>query len=89
MKKQYRKPEIAIEDFVLNQFIAGSCTVKTNLRDTCYSANYDEWSKELDPFTLAAIKAGQFIEKLSCTVNADDDDDKICYHTQGSPLFQS
>lgn len=34
MKKQYRKPEIAIEDFVLNQFIAGSCTVKTNLRDT-------------------------------------------------------
>ena len=51
MKKQYRKPEIAIEDFVLNQFIAGSCTVKTNLRDTCYSANYDEWSKELDPFS--------------------------------------
>ena len=51
MKKQYRKPEIAIEDFVLNQFIAGSCTVKTNLRDTCYSANYNEWSKELDPFT--------------------------------------
>lgn len=89
MKKQYRKPEIAIEDFVLNQFIAGSCTVKTNLRDTCYSANYDEWSKELDPFTLAAIKAGQFIEKLSCAVNADDDNDKICYHTQGSPLFQS
>ena len=67
MKKQYRKPEIAIEDFVLNQFIAGSCTVKTNLRDTCYSANYDEWSKELDPFTLAAIEAGQFIENLSCT----------------------
>mgnify|MGYP000386978018 CR=1 FL=1 len=33
MKKQYRKPEIAIEDFVLNQFIAGSCTVKTNLRE--------------------------------------------------------
>ena len=76
MKKQYRKPEIAIEDFVLNQFIAGS-------------ANYDEWGKELDQFTLAAIEAGQFIEKLSCTVNADDDNDTICYHTQGSPLFQS
>ena len=61
MKKQYRKPEIAIEDFVLNQFIAGSCTVKTNLRDTCYSANYDEWSKELDPFTLATIYREAFV----------------------------
>ncbi len=89
MKKQYRKPEIAIEDFVLNQFIAGSCTVKTNLRDNCYSDNYEEWSKLLDPFTKAAIEAGQFIDTLSCTLDADDDNDAICYHTQGSPLFQS
>lgn len=91
MKKQYRKPEIAIEDFVLNQFIAGSCTVKTNLRDNCFLDNYNVWSNSelLDPFTKAAIEAGQFIDTLRCKVNADDDNDTICYHFQGNPLFQS
>ena len=68
MKKQYRKPEIAIEDFVLNQFIAGSCTVKTNLRDTCYSANYYEWSKELDTFTFVPVIANK--DKTELCINA-------------------
>lgn len=89
MKKSYDKPRVAIEDFVLNQFIAGSCSVKTNLRDSCYADNRDTWFSQLDPFTQAAINAGQFADTLGCSLNADDDNDTICYHTQGSPLFQS
>lgn len=83
MRKTYEKPRIAIEDFVLNQFIAGSCSVKTNGREQ------SEWYGELDSFTQAAVDAGQFAEVINCAFSADDDNDGICYHTQGSPLFTS
>ena len=81
IRKTYEKPRIAIEDFVLNQFIAGSCSIKTN---------DDGWEAELaekDPFTYAGYIAGQFAEAIQCAFDADDDNDGICYHTQGSPLF--
>lgn len=83
MRKTYEKPRIAIEDFVLNQFIAGSCSVKTNGKEQ------SEWYGELDPFTQAAVDAGQFADVIGCERNADDDNDTLCYHTQGSPLFTS
>ena len=36
MKKKYSKPCIAVENFVLQEFIAGSCSVKMNYaNDTC------------------------------------------------------
>ena len=43
----------------------------------------------LNPFTAAIIAAGQFAGMLNCSLNADDDNDTLCYHTQGSPLFTS
>ena len=81
MKKEYEAPQIAVENFMLNEFIAGSCQVPIN--------GNDDWLSDLDPFTQAAIKAGQFAPELECTFNADDDNDTLCYHTQGSPLFMS
>lgn len=81
MKKVYKAPQIAVENFVLNEFIAGSCKVPTR--------NNSDWYSDLDPFTQAAIDAGQFAAELNCSFDADDDNDTICYHTQGSPLFTS
>ena len=81
MKKLYETPQIAVENFMLNEFIAGSCQVPTR--------GNDDWYLELDPFTRAAIDAGQFAAELNCMLNADDDNDTLCYHTQGSPLFTS
>lgn len=83
MQKVYEKPRIAIENFVVNQFIAGSCQVKIRGKEK------DEWYEELDLFTRAAIDLGQFAGELNCTISADDDNDSLCYHTQGSPLFLS
>lgn len=83
VRKAYAKPRIAIEDFVLNQFIAGSCSVKTR------NVDKSVWFAQLDPFTKAAVNAGQFAEPIDCFFNADDDNDTLCYHTQGSPLFTS
>ena len=86
MKKAYEAPKIAVENFVLNQFIAGSCIVGTRVK------NMEQILDELeliDPFTAAIIAAGQFAGMLNCSLNADDDNDTLCYHTQGSPLFTS
>lgn len=86
MKKVYEQPKIAIENFVLNQFIAGSCSIKVR------NKSKEEWYAELakdDPFTAAIVDAGQFAGVLNCFLNADDDNDTLCYHTQGSPLFES
>ena len=85
MRKAYSKPRIAIEDFVLNQYIAGSCTVttrnKTKAQIVTDLAGY--------PFVQAVVAAGQFADVMGCALNADDDNDTLCYHTQGSPLFTS
>lgn len=83
MKKVYKAPQIAVENFVLNEFIAGSCKVPTRNKDK------EEWYELLDPFTQAAVDMGQFAGDLGCVYDADDDNDTICYHTQGSPLFTS
>ena len=87
MRKAYDKPRIAIEDFVLNQYIAGTCTVGTRNK-----------SKEQVATDLAilgyflaaeAVHAGQFGLHMTCSTDANLDNDTICYHTQGSPLFTS
>ena len=97
MKKVYQKPQAVVEDFVLDQFIAASCAVKTYFADTaCWNRfikkednpNDPEYDK-LDPFTKIAIEDTKQFAGGVCEINADDDNDTLCYHTQGSPLFQS
>lgn len=85
-RKAYAKPLIAVEDFTLNQFIAG-CTVNTK------EANWREQLMSYDYHLYATlIRTNQFVGDLSCGVNADvvtDDMDTLCYHTSTSPLFGS
>lgn len=85
-RKAYAKPLIAIEDFTLNQFIAG-CTINTKDAD---------WRQQLmakDYLAYAAmVRTKQFTGELGCMVHADvmtDDMDTLCYHASTSPLFGS
>lgn len=87
MRKAYDKPRIAIEDFVLNQYIAGSCTVGTRGKNPLQIA--DALAEKGYDLASAAVSAGQFGLKMVCEVDAEADHDTICYHTQGSPLFTS
>lgn len=83
-RKAYAKPRIAVEDFVLNQFIAGSCQIKTK---------EEGWMDLLDNSPLYAdmMKEGFFVTGVvnSCARLYALDDDTLCYHNQGSPLFTS
>lgn len=92
MKKIYEKPMAAVENFMLDQFIAGSCSVKTNYSDACWEANKTDWYSKLSTFDKIQIDYGQFTAGV-CSIDADqptdDPNDTLCYHTQGSPLFQS
>lgn len=91
MKKAYQKPAIAIENFVLNQFIAGSCTLKMNHSETCY----EDWEDSGMSGASGDIKwqitvQNFFLDTYSSCFNVPDEEtDGVCYHTQGSPLFQS
>lgn len=85
-RKAYTKPLIAVEDFTLNQFIAG-CTVNTKKSD---------WRTDLMNYDYlmyaALVRSNQFTPDLGCAVHADvvtDDMDTLCYHTSTSPLFGS
>ena len=90
MKKTYRKPEIAVEDFLLNQFIAVSCNEKINHSDTaCWTPN-DQSNWAVSGFIQELIANGFFSENVACRIDADaDTTDGICYHTQGNSLFNS
>lgn len=91
MKKTYQKPAIAIEDFVLNQFIAGSCSIDTNHAEDCFdiwkSGGMDGVSGDIK----WQIESGNyFLDTYTACVNVPNEEaDGICYHTQGSPLFTS
>ena len=85
-RKAYAKPLIAVEDFTLNQFIAG-CTINTK------EANWKTQLMYHDYLAYAAVvRTNQFTGELGCDVHADvvtDDMDTLCYHTSTSPLFGS
>lgn len=87
MRKAYDKPRIAIEDFVLNQYIAGSCSVAT--RGKTFLEVADDLNKAGYLLAGAAVAGGQFGDKMVCEKDANSDGDTLCYHTQGSPLFTS
>lgn len=85
-RKPYAKPAIAIEDFTINQFIAG-CDI--NIREEGWEAKFKATNRLL---YTAMVKSNQFAGELDCLVHADvktSDMDTLCYHTSTSPLFGS
>lgn len=73
MKKQYKKPYLALESFQLNAAIANACstTKRTPIRhqeDTC---SYP-------------VGSGQFFSLFNCQVDvsdgSNDGNDTLCYH---------
>lgn len=85
-RKAYAKPSIAVEDFVLNEFIAGSCRVQVA------KAGAKDQLKKI-PLYAEMIESGYFSRNIvePCTIYVNDDD-ILCYHTQGGargPLIAS
>ena len=82
-RKAYAKPQIAVEDFVMNQFIAGSCQISTK------QAGWQEQLKK-SPLYADMMASGYFTSGVGdpCNLYAQGDD-ILCYHTQGGPLITS
>lgn len=76
MKKQYRKPELLIEEYELNASIASSCGSSI----TDYESIYDI-VKQANPFASDA----EIVEIINEMYGYD-----LCYHTsQGQSVFYS
>lgn len=71
MKKEYKKPEIFVEDFVLANNIASNCNSAANHSDgyTCY---YDDGSGWGNTF---------FDGNAACDAPVAEDYDQVCYNT--------
>lgn len=82
-RKVYAKPRIAVDDFAMNRFIAGSCQI---------SIKQEGWKTKLQasPMYADMIASGYFTSGTvdSCDLYARGDD-LVCYHTQGGPLITS
>ena len=85
-RKTYAKPLIAVEDFVLNQFIAANCRMSVETALKAKTNGLDSLS--LDPFTKSVI-AVSFNDTNSCQMSVDDANDTYCYHTGVRTLVNS
>ncbi len=98
MKKKYSKPCIAVENFVLQEFIAGSCSVKMNYaNDTCVTLGKLE-DNGIDPVLAKQIYGiivdDKFFQSTStCQYkyndNGSDATDGVCYFTATNTIFAS
>ena len=96
MKKKYSKPCIAVENFVLQEFIAGSCSVKMNYaNNTCVSvdkltnAGID---KDLAEQINGMIVVDKFFQSTSTCDNeykGKDPTDGVCYFNATNAIFAS
>lgn len=84
MKKNYVKPELAVEDFLVSEYIA-SC-------DPSFSNNMDvdKIMDDVQGFT------GYFLSSYNCEHTAQEGFDymtpsgaKLCYHTYSAVVFSS
>ena len=96
MKKKYSKPCIAVENFVLQEFIAGSCSVKMNYaNDTCVSvdkltkAGIDKKLAEQINGMIAVDKFFQSTPTCSYEYKGTDQTDGVCYFTATNAIFAS
>ena len=77
MKKQYSKPSIFIEDFAINQYIAGSCsgdgmTQVKHAMYSCYITIKDD---------TADSGYSKIFNQYPCDMSLEDDQNNgICYH---------
>ena len=94
MKKEYSKPCIAVENFLLQEFIAGSCNVKMNYaNDNCVSVS------KLEQAGVNSILAAQiaglvvtdkfFSSSCSNQYSGTDASDGYCYFTAANAIFAS
>ena len=96
MKKKYSKPCIAVENFVLQEFIAGSCSVKMNYaNDTCVTL-CKLTDNEIDPVLAAQIygmihEEHYFQSTPTCSneYKGTDATDGVCYFTATNAIFAS
>ena len=96
MKKKYSKPCIAVENFVLQEFIAGSCSVKMNYaNDTCVTLGKLE-DNGIDPVLAKQIYGiivdDKFFQSTSTCSNeykGTDATDGVCYFTATNAIFAS
>ena len=91
MKKVYQKPEIAVENFLLNQFIAGSCSIKMNQSESCYNDWEAGGMTGASPDIVWQIQnQNLFLDGYAtCSKSPNEPTDGVCYFTQGTALFQS
>lgn len=96
MKKKYSKPCIAVENFVLQEFIAGSCSVKMNYaNNTCVTIDKLKAGGIND--NLAAQIYGMIVEDKffqstpTCfyEYKGSDATDGVCYFTATNAIFAS
>ena len=86
MKKQYVKPMIAVEQYVLSQTIA-SCATKIGFENSeCVIKDRDATNQMKD-----LAYSGFFTEQGNCSIYATgmSGDDKFCYHTNANAAFSS
>lgn len=95
MKKVYSKPCIAVENFVLQDSIAASCSTTINIGtqlncgDTTIEGNIDP---SLAAQIMGLVNMGYFTAALcqyAYSGDEPDSSDTICYFTSTNNLFSS
>lgn len=96
MKKKYSKPCIAVENFVLQEFIAGSCSVKMNYaNDTCVTEDKlisgginSDLAKQIKGI-IGEYKYFQSTSTCDNEYKGTDPTDGVCYFTATNAIFAS
>ena len=86
MKKQYVKPMIAVEQYVLSQTIASCATKIGFLSSDCVKNDIDATNQMKD-----LAWSGYFVDSNNCEISSVGMDvlDGICYHTNANAAFNS
>lgn len=94
MKKEYSKPCIAVENFLLQEFIAGSCNVKMNYANgdcvTIEKLTDGGVNATLAKQIAGLIKTDNYFT-YSCenVYDGTDASDGYCYFTAANAIFVS
>ena len=94
MKRVYSKPCIAVENFVLQDSIAASCSATINIGtvQNCDDTVIEGIDSGLAAQIMGLVNLGYFTDSSSCSSpysNESDSTDKICYFTSANNLFSS
>ena len=94
MKRVYSKPCIAVENFVLQDSIAASCSATINIGTTksCSDTVIEGIDSSLAAQIMVFVNMGYFTDSSLCKSpysNESDSTDKICYFTSANNLFSS